>query len=253
MLTKGFRIQKERPSDTEREILRALDSIAAGQDALPRQVRTFPETREALIQGLAKPGRDALAQWQARGSNDLGVMLLEMWAYVSDLLSFYDERIANESYIRTAQRAISLRRHVELLGYIPAPGVAGSVTLAAIAEGRKAVTLPAGTAFRSDAFDDQPPQVFEVTGETFIHPFKNEWTIGPVKQPTAGETAAGTSDAARGRRATGARFRLRALGRVGPGCPARPCRANVGLPAPGYSGLAGHSRAGSRAAGVVQA
>ena len=36
-------------------------------------------------------------------------MWLEMWAYVADVLGFYDERIANESYIRTAVRRPSLR------------------------------------------------------------------------------------------------------------------------------------------------
>jgi hypothetical protein len=54
------------------------------------------------------------------------------------------------------------------------------VTLATLAEGRKAVALPAGTAFRSDAFGTEPPQVFEITTPTTIHPFKNEWTIAPI-------------------------------------------------------------------------
>ena len=70
---------------------------------------------------------------------------------------------------------------MELLGYVPAPGVAGSATVAAIAEGRTATSLPARTGFRSDAFDDQPPQVFETSAREQIHPFKNEWQIGPVK------------------------------------------------------------------------
>ena len=29
-------------------------------------------------------------------------MLLEMWAYVLDVLAFYEERIANETYLQTA-------------------------------------------------------------------------------------------------------------------------------------------------------
>ena len=174
----------DEPLDPAVEIARALNAIAAGHRALPRQVRSFPSVREALLAGLRSPGKDALAEWRARNSQDLGLMLLEMWAYVSDVLSFYDERIANETYIRTAQRSTSLRRLVDLLGYIPAPGIAGSVVLAALAEGRKTVELPAGTAFRSDAFEDQPPQVFELTQPTAIHPFKNEWTIGPQQRGT---------------------------------------------------------------------
>jgi len=105
--------------------------------------------------GTAIPG------WLARDAQDLGVMWLEMWAYVSDVLAFYDERIANESYLRTAQRRPSLRRHVELLGYLPKPGIAGSVVLALEAEGRRPVDVPEHTGFRSEAFGGdkafQPP------------------------------------------------------------------------------------------------
>ena len=68
--------------------------IPAGQDALPRQLRAVPEVREALLRAV--PTKAALAQWDARGERDLGLMWLEMWAYVSDVLGFYDERIANE-------------------------------------------------------------------------------------------------------------------------------------------------------------
>src|SRR5215471_16479689 len=115
--------------------------IPAGLDALPRQARAFPEVRQALLAGI--PSKSALRAWRARGGQDLGLMLLEMWAYVSDVLAFYDERIANETYLRTAQRRPSLRRLVELLGYFPAPGVAAKVVLAALADGRDQVTLPA--------------------------------------------------------------------------------------------------------------
>src|SRR5581483_10895585 len=152
--------------------------IAAGLDALPRQLRAFPEVRRALLAAL--PTKLALRDWRARDNQDLGLMLLEMWAYVSDVLGFYDERIANESYIRTAQRRPSVRRLVELIGFIPSTGVAATVVLAAIAEGRAPVKLPAATGFRSDAFAGQGPQVFEISEETVIHPFKNEWTIGPI-------------------------------------------------------------------------
>src|SRR6266511_1109789 len=164
--------------------------IAAGLNALPRQIRAFPEVRQALLASL--PKKSALRTWRARGGQDLGIMLLEMWAYVSDVLAFYDERIANETYLRTAQRRPSLRRLVELLGYFPAPGVAAKVILAAIADGRDAVTLPAGTGFRSDAFGSEPPQVFEIGESIVIHPFKNQWAIGPlpkatIDQPTPSE------------------------------------------------------------------
>jgi hypothetical protein len=165
--------------------------IPAGLSALPRQTQAFPEVRIALLAEVARTPE--LDGWQARGERDFGVMWLEMWAYVADVLGFYDERISNESYIRTAVRRPSLRRIVDLLGYVPAPGVAGSAVIAAIAEGRTPVPIAASTAFRSDAFGDEPPQVFETQGPISAHAFTNSWEIGAVAVPTVGPASTSTS------------------------------------------------------------
>ena len=165
--------------------------IGAGLNHLPRQIASFPEFRRAMLYLLqteqvqfidtnnnlvnSKP----LANWRARGKDDLGLMLLEMWAYVCDVLSFYDEAIANESYIRTSQLRPDIRRLVALLGYRPRPAVGSSVQLAAIADGRLPLKLPVGTAFRSGAFNGNPPQVFELEQEVTIHPLTNKWKLLP--------------------------------------------------------------------------
>ncbi|HEY5960347.1 MAG TPA: hypothetical protein VIV60_27525 [Polyangiaceae bacterium] len=171
--------------------------IPAGQPQLARQTQHFPEVRQALLGAVA--GQAPLEGWRARGERDFGLMWLEMWAYVADVLGFYDERIANESYIRTAVRRPSLRRIVGMLGYVPSPGSAGSAVVAAIAEGKTGVTVPKGTAIRSSAFtgplpdaQGQPPQVFEVTADTAIHPAMNSWQIGPI----AATASSGTSSTA---------------------------------------------------------
>ncbi len=70
-------------------------NIPAGLDSLPRQLVAFPEARLQLLQYVAQS--IPLEEWSARGERDFGVMWLEMWAYVADVLGFYDERIANES------------------------------------------------------------------------------------------------------------------------------------------------------------
>jgi hypothetical protein len=69
---------------------------------------------------------------------------------------------------------------------VPRPAFGASVDLAAFAEGRKALTLPAGTAFRSGAFSGNPPQVFELGADATIHPLSNEWKILPVRPSTFG-------------------------------------------------------------------
>ena len=168
-----------------------LETLPAGLSALPRQLRGFPEVRRDLLRALRDGG--PLADWRASG-DDFGLMWLEMWAYVADVLGFYDERIANESYLRTAARRSSLRRIVELLGHTPRSGIAASATVAALAEGAVAVSLPPGTGFRSSAFAAETPQVFETTAPLTIHPLKNQWIIRTFKRrPTIDPAPATTT------------------------------------------------------------
>src|SRR6476659_2766120 len=179
--------------------------IAAGLSALPRQLSGFPEFRTAVLSHIAAhrlmdtdlvpvTKQRPLQNWRAREGDYLGIMLLEMWAYVLDVLAFYEERIANESYLQTAQREISLRRLVELIGYHPSPATAASVTLALLADtGKGLISIPKGTAFRSGAFDGEAPQVFEVSADSTIDPALNRWTLAPIRETEfAGvETASG--------------------------------------------------------------
>lgn len=162
--------------------------IPAGLSDLPRQQFVFAELRRAMLD-RAKD-QPALAEWRARAKDDYGVMWLELWAYVGELLSLYDKAIADESYVRTAKLRPSLRRLLESLGYVPRPAVAASVELAVIADGKQPVELPIGTGFRSGAFDGNPPQVFELVAPWTIHPNLNRW---PVITPSA-TTVSGTLD-----------------------------------------------------------
>ncbi|HEY3025645.1 MAG TPA: hypothetical protein VGJ55_05810 [Pyrinomonadaceae bacterium] len=189
--------------------------IVSGLTELPRQTGTFAEFRRALLRAISirstaglennalwslrfllerdrdglKKELEAIGRWRGRHPEDFGMMLLEMWAYVCDLTSFYDEVLANESYVRTAHRRDSLRRLVDPLGYIPRPAVAALADLAAYADGRQVVTLPLGTAFRSGAFPGSPPQVFELLNETAIHPLLNEWMLLPLRPATFGSSS----------------------------------------------------------------
>jgi predicted phage baseplate assembly protein len=153
--------------------------IPPGLDTIVRQWAGFVEYRRAMLAEI--PTYAALAAWRARGGNDLGIMLLEMWAYVLDVVGFYDARLAEESYIRTAKLPLSAQRHVQLLGYRPKPAVSASATLALLADGADPVVLPAGTAVRSDAFGDEPPQIFETGVETTIWPQRNSWRLAPLR------------------------------------------------------------------------
>lgn len=153
----------------------------AGLDAIPRQRAGFSGFRDAMLMNIHR--KMPLRYWQARDGNDPGIMLLEMWAYICDSISFYDEVIANELYTGTARQRSSLVKIAARVGYRPRPAVASLVKLAGFAEGRQLVKVPAGTSFRSGAFDGNPPQVFETTRDILIHPFTNKWQIEPPADP----------------------------------------------------------------------
>jgi hypothetical protein len=157
--------------------------IPAGLSALPRQIGGFPEFRAALLAGLTAAGEQypQLAAWRARDPEDFGLMLLEMWAYVCDVVAFYDRAHANEAYLQTAQLPASLRRLVGLIGYLPRPELASSADVGVVVDGVLPVKLPAGTAFRSAAFGGQPPQVFETSADASADPNANQWSVVPPR------------------------------------------------------------------------
>ena len=105
--------------------------VVSNPPGLPQvsyRVDDFTGFRRALLRPL--PGEQAIGAWRPP-PGDLGLQVLEWWAYLGDVLTFYNERIANESYLRTATQQTSIANLVALLGYEPVPGVAATGNLAA--------------------------------------------------------------------------------------------------------------------------
>ena len=142
----------------------------------------FNSFRRALLTPLlADPGQppleQALTTWQSGvGADpsvvDLAVMMVEWWAYLSDILTFYNERIANEDYLRTAALPETPGELIELLGYRPRPAIAATGTLAALLAPSvlpgQTVTLPKGLQFQSKPGPGGAPQTFELSSATPI-------------------------------------------------------------------------------------
>jgi hypothetical protein len=154
--------------------------IRAGLPSLPRSPGLFPDWRENLLFAIGR--EPALAHWRAREPGDFGVMLAEMGAYVLDVTSFYDQLIANESYLGTAQLTGTQRRLVSQLGYLARPAIGAAVWLVAEADGVRLITLPAGTAVRSGAFDGNPPQIFELGSDFQVEPRINRLVVNRVAE-----------------------------------------------------------------------
>ena len=85
--------------------------IPAGLATLSaRQLAGFTEYRQAMLSAIRV--YTDLSDWRARGAGDLGIMLLEAWAYVLDVTGFYDARIAERSYLGTTPDQTGARTSV---------------------------------------------------------------------------------------------------------------------------------------------
>lgn len=56
--------------------------------------------------------------WTETHEPDLGIVLVELLAYVGDYLSYYQDAVATEAYLGTARQRISVRRHARLVDYL---------------------------------------------------------------------------------------------------------------------------------------
>jgi len=141
-------------------------------DSIGYRVGTFSSFRQAMLDFItqnpvANPDPSGAAQTYrltSRSSDDYAVAMLELWAYVCDVLTFYQQAIANEAYLLTATQTASLARIAALLGYRPAPAVAASVMLAFLANKNASAAVPGAFQAQSVPQPGQKPVIFETAG-----------------------------------------------------------------------------------------
>ena len=132
-----------------------------GLDALAYRAGTHATFLETMLARLSSADYPALAGLTTRDPGDPAIAFLDAWALVGDVLTFYQERIANEGYLLTAAERRSILELARLVGYRLRPGVAASVFLAFDLEQGAEVEIPAGTRAQSLPGPGELPQPFE--------------------------------------------------------------------------------------------
>jgi hypothetical protein len=123
---------------------------------------TFFETMQARLSSSEFP---ELRDLTTRDKSDPALALLDGWATVADVLTFYQERLANEGYLRTATERRSVLELARLVSYTLRPGVASTVYLAYTLEKDSKVTIPAATRAQSVPGPGELPQSFETSDD----------------------------------------------------------------------------------------
>lgn len=151
-----------------------------GLHAISYRVGNHTQFRESLLSSLSISRLSALRNLKTRSDDDFSIALLDAWATVSDVLAFYQERIANEAYLGTAIEQLSVLELARLIGYELRPGVAaatyvafnldekslsaGQAIVSGIARGKEeplTTTINSGIKIQSVPGPDEDPQNFE--------------------------------------------------------------------------------------------
>jgi hypothetical protein len=101
-----------------------------GLSAIAYRVGDYAKFRDSLHAALSSAAFAPLGKLQSRNDDDFTIGLIDAFACAADVLTFYQERIANESYLRTALERVSLQEMGRLIGYRLRPGVAAETWLA---------------------------------------------------------------------------------------------------------------------------
>ncbi len=157
--------------------------------------KDYASFRRLMLDRLAA----RLPDWQERNPADLGVLLVELLAFIADRLSYQQDAIATEAYLDTARKRVSVRRHARLVDYFMHDGSNARVWVhvrldeaAAPAEGltlprldpatqvrtRFLTRLPAAPRVRpeelEDILRDHRPEIFEPLHDAWLCPAHNE-------------------------------------------------------------------------------
>jgi predicted phage baseplate assembly protein len=156
-----------------------------GLAAIPYRVGTYAQFKDTLLARISLSGQPLLRELRTRDDDDFSIALIDAFAVMGDVLTFYTERYGNESYLRTAVERQSVVDLAALVGYRPSPGVAASASLAfsidaatgafgpaltgvanpqVVPAASATVTVPAGTRVQSIPNNpSQLPQPFETS------------------------------------------------------------------------------------------
>ncbi len=163
-----------------------------GQEAVTFRSGTHSQFKASLLAGLTLSERAALGGLATRSDDDFTIALLDGFAAMADVLTFYSERIANESFLRTATERRSVLELARAIGYELRPGVSATASLAFTVEDAPGAPgfaiIKQGTKVQSVPGPEEKPQTYETSEELEA---RKEWNELRPRQTIAQEIKAG--------------------------------------------------------------
>ena len=124
--------------------------------------------------------------WTGTDPSDFGVALVDAFAYMGDIINYYIDRVANESYIGTATQRQSLVNLAAAYGYVVSGYRQASTDVVFRNYSASDVIVPVGTQVSGEV-------TFNDTVQEVIFTVENEVTVPAEVDGTPGESAAVTA------------------------------------------------------------
>lgn len=150
-----------------------------GRSAIAYRMGTHGQFVASQLARLSSRAYPELARLTSREPDDFAIALLDGWSVVADVLTFYQERIANEGYLRTATEQQSLTALGRLVGYEPRPALGSSTYLAYTLDPGARNIVPTGAQAKSTAVPGEQPQTFETSADLYA---RQEWNALDVRR-----------------------------------------------------------------------
>ncbi len=107
----SFKVNCPSPFDCKPE--RVCASETGNDPEISYLAKDYASFRQLMLDRMSL----LIPQWGERSPADLGIALVELLAYVGDYLSYQQDAVASESYLNTARRRTSIRRHARMVDY----------------------------------------------------------------------------------------------------------------------------------------
>ena len=151
--------------------------------------RDYYSLKEAMLERVRERVRERVLrenagkEWTGDDPADFGVALIDAFAYMGDMLSYYIDRVANESYLPTATQRQNILNLAQSYGYTPSGFRPAFTTLLFTNLTAGEVVVPSGT---------------QVSGEVFVQDSVVELVFTTESELTLAANGTGTITAKHG-------------------------------------------------------
>ena len=96
-----------------REVAKEVPTTLADEQVIDYMAKDYDSFRRVLIDLV--PSK--VPSWTDTSEADSGIVMVELFSHLADQLSYYQDRVANEAFLKTATQRISVKLHTDLIDY----------------------------------------------------------------------------------------------------------------------------------------